>query len=230
VRRLVSIATRGVLANAAQRIPAPLPKLDGSPVSRAETDAFRGMVLARVVEDAFGIGPDAELPRSREAFEKTVREGAPKVDATARRYADVLEATAAELAKTLQAMRAASKHPSGTGAMKEMRAQLEQLFPPTLLEHCPPARLAHFPRYLKAVQVRLGRAVDNPQKDAGKLEPFAPVWAAFLAKFAGARDREAAWALRWSFEELRVSIFAPELTTPVSVSLAKVAAAVTALR
>lgn len=230
VRRLVSIATRGVIAAAAQRVPPPLPKLDGSPPSRTEADAFRATVLARVVDDAFGIGPDAELPRAREAFEKMVREGAPRVDAVAQRYADALKATAAELAKTLQAMRAASKHPSGSGAMKEMRAQLDALLPPTLLEHVTPARLAHFPRYLKAVQVRLGRAVDNPQKDAGKLEPFAPVWAAFVAKFAGARDREAAWEARWAFEELRVSIFAPELTTPVSVSLPKVAAMVAALR
>ena len=79
----------------------------------------------------------------------------------------------------------------------------------------PLARLAHYPRYLRAAQVRLGRAVDDPQKDARKLAPFAPVWASFLAKFGAARDQEAAWDLRWDFEELRVAIFAPELTTPV---------------
>ena len=55
-------------------------------------------------------------------------------------------------------------------------------------------------------------------------------YSAFVAKLGAARDQETAWELRWAFEELRVSIFAPELTTPVSVSLAKVAAAVTALR
>ena len=159
-----------------------------------------------------------------------MREGAPRVDATARRYAEVITAASAELAKTLQALRAASRHPSGAAAMREMRAQLELLFPTGLLAHVTPTRLAHYPRYLRAVQVRLGRAADNPQKDAGKYEPFGPLWAAFLAKFEGARDREAAWALRWDFEELRVSIFAPELTTPVSVSLAKLAPAVAALR
>jgi ATP-dependent helicase HrpA len=37
-------------------------------------------------------------------------------------------------------------------------------------------------------------------------------------------------ALRWSFEELRVAVFAPELKTPVPVSVAKLAADVAALR
>jgi ATP-dependent helicase HrpA len=228
LRRLVAIATRGVLANAAQRLPGPFPRLDGAPFGRDEGERFRAALLARVVDDAFGLVESP--PRSKDAFERAIRDGAPKVDPTARRYADAVQAASAELAKTLQALRAASKQPSGATAMREMRAQLETLFPPGLVEHVPLARLAHYPRYLRAVQVRLGRAVDNPRKDADKLEPLAPVWAAFLAKFEGARDREAAWALRWSFEELRVSIFAPELTTPAPVSLAKVSAAVAALR
>ena len=43
------------------------------------------------------------------------------------------------------------------------------------------------------------------------------------------RDPEAAQELRWAFEELRVAIFAPEVTTPVSVTVAKVGAALAAL-
>ncbi len=230
VRRLVSLAARGVIAVAGPRVPAPFPRLDGAPPSRAEADAFRATVLVRIVDDAFGLGPEAELPRTKEAFEKVVRDGAPRVDGTSQRYADVIKVTSAELAKTHQAMRLAQRHPTGAVALKEIRAQLDALFPPTLLATVTPARLAHYPRYLRAVQVRLGRAVDNPQKDAGKLAPFAPAWAAFVAKQSTARDPEAADELRWLFEELRVSIFAPELTTPVSVSLPKVIAAVAALR
>ncbi len=230
VRRLVSLASRGVISVAAQRIPAPFARLDGATPTRAEVEAFRAVVLSRVVDDAFGLGPDAELPRSKEAFERGVREGAPRVDAVSQRYADAIKVTSAELARTLQALRLAQRHPTGAAALREIRAHLEALFPPTLLETVSPARLMHVPRYLRAVQVRLGRAVDNPQKDAAKLAPFAPVWAAFIAKAGAARDPEAAEELRWLFEELRVSIFAPELTTPVSVSLAKVSAAVAALR
>jgi ATP-dependent helicase HrpA len=230
VRRLVALAARSVLDTAATRVPNAFPKLDGSPVARSENDAFRTAALARITDDAFAIGVGHELPRSREDFERVVREGVPRVDPTSRRYADVLKAVSAELAKTAQSLRSAAKHPSGTAALKEIRAQVEMLFPPTFMATVSLARLGHYPRYLRAAQVRLARAVDDPQKDAAKFAPFAPVWSAFVAKLGAARDQETAWELRWAFEELRVSIFAPELTTPVSVSLAKVAAAVTALR
>ncbi len=229
VRRLAMLAARGVVAVVTPRIPPALPRLDGAPVARSEQDAFRAVVLGRIVDDAFGIGPGAELPRGREAFTRMVRDGAPRVEGVAQRYADALKATAAELSKTLLALKNASRHPTGAGAMREMRGQLEALFPSTLMETVALARLVHFPRYLRAIQVRLGRAVDDPRKDADKLGPFAPVWAAFVAKQSAARDPEAAEALRWSLEELRVAIFAPELTTPVSVSVPKLAAAVGAL-
>jgi len=230
VRRLAMLAARGVVAVVTPRIPPPLPRLDGAPVGKTEQDAFRAVVLGRIVDDAFGLGTEAEVPRSRVAFERSVKEGAPRLEATAQRYADALKATSAELTKTLAALKNASRHPTGAGAIREMRAQLEALFPATLMETIALTRLVHFPRYLRAVQVRLGRAVDDPRKDADKLGPFAPLWATFVARQAVARDAEAAEALRWAFEELRVSIFAPELTTPVSVSLPKLAQAVTALR
>ncbi len=70
----------------------------------------------------------------------------------------------------------------------------------------------------------------DPRKDAEKLAPLAPLWAAFLAKRGAARDQDAARELRWAFEELRVAIFAPELKALGGVSLAKIKATVTALR
>jgi ATP-dependent helicase HrpA len=112
----------------------------------------------------------------------------------------------------------------------EIRAQLDRLLPPDLMATVPLGRLDHFPRYLRAARARIERAIADPAKDASKLAPIAPLWATFVAKEGAARDREAAQALRWSFEELRVAVFAPELKTPVPVSVAKVAAALAALR
>lgn len=230
VRRLLSLAARGVVAVASKRVPPPLPRLDGAPPSRAEADAFRDAVLARVLDDAFALHPGAALPRDRESFERVLREGAPRVEGVAQRYADALKATAAELTRTLAAMRAASRQPAGTAALADVRAQLAALAGPSLLDTASARRLAHLPRYLRAVQVRLARAVDNPRKDADKLAPLTALWSAYVARAPSARDPAAVDDLRWTFEELRVSIFAPELTTPVSVSLQKVSAAVAALR
>jgi ATP-dependent helicase HrpA len=90
--------------------------------------------------------------------------------------------------------------------------------------------LEQFPRYLRAAQSRLQRAVNDPRKDASKAEPFAPIWQAFLAKRSAAREQGIARRLHFAFEELRVSLFAPELKPAPSVTIASVAAAVHALR
>jgi ATP-dependent helicase HrpA len=82
---------------------------------------------------------------------------------------------------------------------------------------------------LRAAQLRLGRAILEPRRDADKLEGFALVWKTFLDKRAQARDPAALLAVRWRFEELRVAIFAPELEPLRGVSMASVARAVEAL-
>ncbi|MFP2930942.1 DUF3418 domain-containing protein, partial [Pyxidicoccus sp. 3LG] len=197
---------------------------------RGQADAFRALVLARSVDDAFKLAPGAPLPRTKAAFEALVREGSPRIEPAARDWANAIVVTSSELAGTLAALKAASKGPSGAAAVRDIRSQLGHLFPANLIEWIPFVRLLNYPRYLLAAQARLSRAVANPGKDAGKAEPFTPLWETFLARRATVRDQEAAQALRWTFEELRVAIFAPEVTTPVSVTVAKVGAALAALR
>ena len=130
----------------------------------------------------------------------------------------------------LRALESAAKHPSATLARGEIRVQLEQLFTPDLLETVPLSRLEQIPRYLRATQARLTRAISDPRKDADKLAPFAPLWAAFLARQSALSDRSAAAALRWAFEELRVAIFAPELRPAAPVSVASLSQALSQLR
>jgi ATP-dependent helicase HrpA len=230
VRRLIALAARQALSAVAPRIPPAFAHASGAAASRAENDAFRERVLARIVDDAFRLGGDSELPRTRRAFEEIVSAGAPRVDSTFRLYADVIARASSELDATLQALRSAARHPTAKLAIAEIRAQLEGLFPANLLAWVPLGQLEHFPRYLRAAQTRLGRAIADPRKDAEKLAPLASLLASFLAKQATARDREMVHALRWWFEELRVAVFAPELKTQAPVSLAKVTAAVAALR
>ncbi len=231
VRRLLTLsrAARGALSAIAPRIPPPFPHANGAPTSRADSETFRALVLDRIVDGAFGLGAEAPLPRTKGAFDELVAAGTPRIDAVFRLYAGAIARTASELDGTLAALRSAAKHPGAKVAIAEIRAQLVHLFPVDLLAWVPLARLEHFPRYLRAARARLERAIADPRKDAEKLATVAPLWATFLAK-AAARDRESLESLRWSFEELRVAVFAPELKTPVPVSSAKVASALAALR
>ncbi|AKV04584.1 ATP-dependent RNA helicase HrpA [Labilithrix luteola] len=230
VRRLVALAARKNISAFAPRLPAAFSRPNGALPSRVESEAFRGMVLGRIVDLAFALGSDAELPRSKRVFDDLLTKGLPRIDAAFRVVTDAMKPITAELDKTLAALKNASRHPSGRAAIVDIYAQLEGLFPIDLMEWVPIPRLEHYPRYLRAAQARLQRAVSDPRKDADKLAPFTPLWNTFLTKAKSARDPASASELRWTFEELRVAIFAPELKTPVPVSVPKVAAALTALR
>ncbi|HEY2516098.1 MAG TPA: DUF3418 domain-containing protein, partial [Polyangiaceae bacterium] len=230
VRRLLLIAARGDVSSMTPRLPGSFSSPGGAIPSRAASDAFRALVLARIVDDAFGLGPDAPLPRTPRAFEELVARGVPRLTGSFRLFTESIARAASELDRTLSALRSAQKHLGAKGAIAEIQGQLVRLFPDDLLATIPLARLDHYPRYLRAAQARLGRAIADPRKDSDKLAPLAPLWAAFLAKEPAARERDEVMALRWTFEELRVAIFAPELKTPVPVSVAKVAAALAALR
>jgi ATP-dependent helicase HrpA len=230
VRRLLAIAARGAIAAIAPGIPPSFARPNGATPSRADHDAFRIRTVERVVDDAFELGVGSPLPRTKRSFDELLTAGTPRIAPTARRYSDAITRASMELDSTLKALRSAAKHPGAKTAITEIVQQLEVLFPPDLMVWVPLGRLEHFPRYLRAVQARLGRAIADPRKDAEKLAQVTALWAAFVAKEPIARDRETAAFLRWSFEELRVAVFAPELKTPVPVSVAKLTADVAALR
>lgn len=230
IRRLLTLTARSAVSAVAPRIPPAFARPNGAMTSRTDNDAFRAMVLARIVDAAFGLAEGTPLPRTKSAFEQLGSAGAPRIATAFRLFADAITAIAKELDKTLQVLRTASKHPSGRAAVVDIYAQIEQLFPADLMVSVPMGRLEHIPRYLRAAQARLARAVTDPRKDTEKLAPFATLSASFHAKRTTARDQAAAAELRWALEELRVAIFAPELKTPVPVSLPKMTAAVAALR
>jgi ATP-dependent helicase HrpA len=230
VRRLLMLSARAAISAVVPRIPPAFSRPGGAMASRTENEAFRAMVLARLVDAAFGLAEDRPVPRSKAAFDQLATAGAPRIAQAFKLFTDAITPVAKELDKTLQALRTASKHPSGRGALVDIQAQLEGLFPVDLMTWVPLAMLEQYPRYLRAAQARLVRAVTDPRKDIDKLAPFTTLWSQFVTKRAAVRDAASAAELRWTFEELRVAIFAPELKTPVPVSLAKVSAAVAALR
>jgi ATP-dependent helicase HrpA len=229
VSRLLQLALKSQLAALGKRAPQPFTRRPGWPAPRAEADTFRELVLERVVAEAFALA-DAPLPRDKVSFQRLLAAGAPSLPAVFEKTTRVIAAANAELDKTLRALDAAAKQPSALAASADIRAQLDQLFPPDLLRHVDLKRLEHYPRYLRAAQARLTRAINDPRKDASKAEPFLPIWQAFVAKRLGARDQAAARSLHFALEELRVSLFAPELKPVGAMSVAAAASAVKDLR
>ncbi|MDP3069904.1 MAG: ATP-dependent RNA helicase HrpA [Opitutaceae bacterium] len=111
-------------------------------------------------------------------------------------------------------------------APASLAADLAALLPADFLRATPYARLAHFPRYLKAMKIRAERARKNPAKDAERAAQIAP----YIAAAARARGQAGGETLRWLVEEFRVSLFAQELGTAEPVSVVKLDRAIEALR
>ena len=103
-----------------------------------------------------------------------------------------------------------------------LATEIETLMPPRFLEALPFTQLPHWPRYLKALLMRVERASNNLLKDqerARLVGPYVDSWRnlpppAKLPEAARAAQME----YRWLLEEYKVSVFAQELGTAQPVS------------
>jgi ATP-dependent helicase HrpA len=108
-------------------------------------------------------------------------------------------------------------------SLADIQMQLQNLFYPGLVYRTPPEWLSQYPRYLRALQLRLEKALLNPQKDRQLLADIKRYWETFANHLEkeGEYQMEINPALRdfrWWLEELRVSLFAQTLKTQVTVS------------
>ncbi len=105
----------------------------------------------------------------------------------------------------------------------DIAAQLAALLPKGFIVATPYERLQHFPRYLKAIGLRLDKLKNDSARDARLLADWrgvAQTWEReWLAMRKAGVDDSFLQEYRWLLEELRVAQFAQELRTPSPVSV-----------
>lgn len=109
----------------------------------------------------------------------------------------------------------------------DLREQFDALLTPGFLRELPNTRLAHVPRYLKAMRLRGERLQQDPAKDQQRMLQVLPYWRTYLQHRAAGDDNLD--ELRWLIEEWRVSLFAQELKTAEPVSAKRLAHASAAI-
>jgi ATP-dependent helicase HrpA len=103
--------------------------------------------------------------------------------------------------------------------------ELEELVPADFLAHHGRHRIRALPRYLKAIRRRAERAYAAPEKDRVKAEQVAPFCDRYeqLKQEVMMRPNVERLCfldeLRWMLEELKVSLFAPEIKGPSRISV-----------
>ena len=103
----------------------------------------------------------------------------------------------------------------------DVEDQLKHLFGKEFLRETRGSQLLHYPRYLKAIAMRINKAKAGAmERDLENFKSIRPLWQNWL----GVRNQlePEIREYRWMVEELRVSLFAQELRTPYPVSLKRV--------
>ena len=101
----------------------------------------------------------------------------------------------------------------------DLREQLAALVYPGFVQKVQKSRIAHFPRYLKAMRLRAERLRQDATRDQARMLTVRGYWRDYLKlKASGDANPVALDELRWLIEELRVSLFAQELKTAEPVS------------
>jgi len=165
------------------------------------------------------------LPMRQAEFRRRLEEGRSRFNLIAQeiqRTASAIVTAHADLQKKLQTT--AKSFPE---AADDIRSQLARLLAPKWLASTPWERVQHFPRYLRAAALRLDKLRGDPARDARAMAELAPLAAAWQREQA-ARAKLGTLTpeieqFRWLLEELRVSLFAQELKTPVPVSAKRLA-------
>ena len=107
-----------------------------------------------------------------------------------------------------------------------MADDLARLIPKDFLLKTPFLQLKEYPRYFEAMQIRRKRFINDPPKDAKRAEGLNNYKQQYLNWVSSPDFPKAGLGLlhqlRWLLEEFRVSLFAQELGTPISISPRKV--------
>jgi ATP-dependent helicase HrpA len=199
-----------------------LPSIDRMALHYAEFGGRHALVrdLTDLVADRVFLGDD-EIIRTEQAFRRKLDHGWDAMGSAAHEVGRLID----EILQARQALAvqlAEPDTPATRGAIGDLRAQLDGLFPSRFMIDTPSCWLVQYPRYLRAAQRRLEKIrTGHLDRDRVRFEQLAPLIARLDEARKAQPDRPDTPELvqyRWMLEEFRVSLFAQELGTAIPIS------------
>lgn len=179
--------------------------------------------MTAIADRAF-IGED-DLPRTNADFMKLKQRARTRLPAVTQAIARQAQAIATEY-QLLTAAQA--KMPATVNRLKrDLDQQLGLLVHKHTFTQTPWEHLQHVPRYLKALRLRIEKQPSAPDRDGKNAASVGIIWQKWQDKVHQYQqeNREVSQNLqdfRWLIEELRVSLFAQELKTPMPISVKRI--------
>lgn len=214
LRRLVALQIRDALKYLEKNIP-DLQRLAVTYMPLGTAEELRDQIIDLALDRAFLTEP---WPDDAASFARRIDEGRGRLTLIAN---EVARSAAAVLAEHAIALRKLKDSRPPKEVADDVAAQLARLVPKRFLATTGWAQLAHLPRYLKAITMRLDKLRADPARDVQRLSELRPLEQRYVRQLAERRGVTDARLdeFRWLLEELRVSLFAQELRTPQPVSV-----------
>ncbi|MEY4214160.1 MAG: ATP-dependent helicase HrpA, partial [Pseudomonadota bacterium] len=194
--------------------------------SFGSADDLKNDLLAALIARACLADP---LPADEAAFRDRLEASRPRLTLIGQELARV---TAEVLTEHVALARKLAQARAWPAAADDVQAQLAGLLPKRFIVQTPWEQLRHLPRYLRGVAMRLDKLREDPARDAKLMSEISPLVTNFrrmLSQRKGAVDARLE-EFRWMLEELRVSLFAQTLRTPMPVSVKRLQKAWDAIR
>jgi len=214
LRRLFALQVKDALKYLEKNIP-DLQKMGVAYMPLGTAEELRQQIIDVALDRAFLTEP---LPANQADFKRRVDEGRARLTLIANEVARLAGTVLAEYATATRKIKDTKGAPDAT---RDAAEQLQRLMPRQFLAATPWTALQHFPRYLKAIVLRLDKLRADPARDTQRMAEVRAqdqrYWR-LVAERKGQQDARLQ-ELRWLLEELRVSLFAQELRTPQPVSV-----------
>ena len=164
---------------------------------------------------------DGQLIRCTDHFTQAFEQGVSSVVGIAQQYADIIESILPALHQCHRQLR--SMNLAAVYAKSDIEMQIQRLFSPDTLANINLQQIAQYPRYVRAIEIRLEKVPLQISKDRQHIEELQrflePLEEQLQNREVLGKDLlneldEFAWAI----EEYRVSLFAQQLKTRVPIS------------
>ncbi|MGL4767974.1 MAG: ATP-dependent RNA helicase HrpA [Formosimonas sp.] len=156
---------------------------------------------------------DDAVPRDEAAFSAMLAQAKSRVGLIVQEVARLVHSV---LAEWLAASKKVTSVKAHGAAHQDMSTQIDKLTPKRFISQTAYAHLLHYPRYFKAIGLRVDKLKNDAARDAQLMREMLPL----LQNLARAEViDDGVTQFRWLLEELRVGLFAQELRTPMPVSV-----------
>ena len=214
LRRLFALQLREPIRYLEKNLPG-LREMAMQFMARATQEELRDQLVELALDRACLQDP---LPADDASFHARRDEGRGRLSLLAQEIARLVGQILAEYASVAKKLVQAKAFGP---AAADMQSQLDALLGKRFIVDTPYAQLVHFPRYLKGIALRIDKLRADATRDArqfAELQPLLQQYQRAVSQRGGVFDARLA-EFRWLLEELRISLFAQELRTPMPVSV-----------